>query len=214
MDDSDIGVLATLDSVNVKTGPSVQTWILRKDKPPHVAQSTGEDKAVCGNCSHRPSLGGDCYVVTYQGPNAVWRQWTSNKLQVATVSQIRGIAKRHGLLRLGAYGDPALMPFSLVQELCEGLRITGYTHQWHMERVKPYAKYCMASCDSEEECKYAKACGFRTFRVVSQGQAAKVTGEVVCPASAEGGNKLQCVNCCACDGTMTGKKSGIVIKTH
>lgn len=57
LDGKTIGVLATLDSDNVKTGRSVQIWILRKDIAPHVAQRTGDDRSVCGNCPNRPKLG-------------------------------------------------------------------------------------------------------------------------------------------------------------
>lgn len=209
-----IGVLATLDSDNVKTGRSVQIWILNKSVAPHIAQKTGADESVCGACPNRPKLGGDCYVVTFQGPNAVWRQWKEGRLQKATIEQIRGIAKQHGLLRLGAYGDPSLIPFDLLEKLCDGLPVTGYTHQWHLERVKPYAKYLMASCDNESDVVYARACGFRTFRVVKPGQVEKLAGEISCPASVEAGNKLQCRQCKACGGHSRNMKSNIVIKIH
>jgi hypothetical protein len=43
-------------SSNEKTGPMVQTWILRQDQAPHVAQRTGADESVCGNCPLRPLM--------------------------------------------------------------------------------------------------------------------------------------------------------------
>ena len=43
-------------SVNGKTGPMLQTWIMREDIPPHHAQRGGEDSSVCGGCPLRPLL--------------------------------------------------------------------------------------------------------------------------------------------------------------
>lgn len=43
-------------SSNEKTGPMVQTWILRQDVAPHVAQRTGADASVCGDCPLRPIM--------------------------------------------------------------------------------------------------------------------------------------------------------------
>ena len=43
-------------STNDKTGPMVQTWILREDMAPHVAQRTGQDASVCGDCPLRPIM--------------------------------------------------------------------------------------------------------------------------------------------------------------
>jgi hypothetical protein len=45
-------------SDNPKTGPMVQTWIMREDVAPHTAQKTGEDSSVCGDCPLRPLLKG------------------------------------------------------------------------------------------------------------------------------------------------------------
>jgi hypothetical protein len=43
-------------SSNPKTGPMVQTWILRADSSPQEAQRTGADASVCGDCPLRPLL--------------------------------------------------------------------------------------------------------------------------------------------------------------
>lgn len=43
-------------SSNAKTGPMLQTWILAQDEAPHVAQASGADEAVCGDCPMRPIL--------------------------------------------------------------------------------------------------------------------------------------------------------------
>jgi len=43
-------------SSNPKTGPMVQTWILRADVAPHEAQRDGRDASVCGDCPLRPLM--------------------------------------------------------------------------------------------------------------------------------------------------------------
>jgi hypothetical protein len=43
-------------SQNTKTGPMVQTFILRQDMRPIEAVTTGADAATCGACRFRPSI--------------------------------------------------------------------------------------------------------------------------------------------------------------
>jgi hypothetical protein len=43
-------------SANPKTGPMLQLWIMRTHAAPHVAQRTGADASVCGDCKLRPFL--------------------------------------------------------------------------------------------------------------------------------------------------------------
>ena len=49
----DIVCIATFNSSNRKTGDEVQTWILFKHEPPHIAIDTGKDSIICGDCKHR-----------------------------------------------------------------------------------------------------------------------------------------------------------------
>ena len=56
LDRAPIIVLATgidTPSKNQKTGPMVQTYILRKDISPSEAVRSGADYSICGNCIHR-----------------------------------------------------------------------------------------------------------------------------------------------------------------
>ena len=46
----------TSDSVNEKTGPMIQVYIMPDDIKPSIAVKTGQDESVCGSCVHRPSL--------------------------------------------------------------------------------------------------------------------------------------------------------------
>ena len=43
-------------STNSKTGPMVQSWILREDMHPLEAVKTGADSSICGSCPLRPWL--------------------------------------------------------------------------------------------------------------------------------------------------------------
>ena len=80
LDRAPIIVLATgidTPSKNQKTGPMVQTYILRKDISPSEAVRSGADYSICGNCIHR---GGhdrkrSCYVEVHKGPTSVWRSF-------------------------------------------------------------------------------------------------------------------------------------------
>ena len=42
-------------SINRKTGPMIQTYILRQDMAPIVAVMSGMDRSICGDCPLRPS---------------------------------------------------------------------------------------------------------------------------------------------------------------
>ena len=60
IDGAPIVGIAVLSSVNRKTGNMVQTYILRADQAPLDAIRAGDDESICGDCVHRPALGGSC----------------------------------------------------------------------------------------------------------------------------------------------------------
>lgn len=66
LDGSPIVVVATKNTTNQKTGPMIQTWIIRADMAPAVAVKKGADTAICGKCPHRHFSGGGCYVQPYR----------------------------------------------------------------------------------------------------------------------------------------------------
>jgi hypothetical protein len=110
-------------SNNPKTGPMLQTWILRADVDPSTAIKTGNDEAICGMCPLRGVNGArrPCYV-NPMGPNAVWRAHERYQNRQAGDLNLSG-----QFIRLGAYGDPAALPFEVWQDLvstAEGW--TGY----------------------------------------------------------------------------------------
>ena len=199
-------------STNTKTGDMLQTWIMRKDIPPHEAVKTGQDVSVCGGCQLRPNNhkarmritaagilthdpnGKPCYVKVWQAPLSTWK---ANKDLPVTSPEIARALVAGRVLRRGSYGDPAAVP----QEVWDNLRTspgTGYSHQW--EAFPHFAPYVMASVHTEGERERARALGYRTFRIISDVSEVS-TGEVLCPASKEAGARVQCAQCNLCNGS-------------
>lgn len=200
-------------SANVKTGRMAQLWILVADEHPVAAAHSGADVAICGDCAFRPLLAQDgpaCYVNKGFGPAAVYRAWIAGKYAPADPAVVgAAVARGAGALRLGAYGDPGALPADVVTTLADAAGSwTGYTHQW---RSAPHLRgYCMASADSESDAADALAQGWRYFRV-RQASDPIIPGEVACPASAEAGHRVQCVDCLLCRGTARRAKSVVII---
>lgn len=218
LDNQPIVVVAITKSTNEKTGNMVQTYIMRRDVAPLDALKTGDDVSVCGDCKHRPILGGACYVNVGQGVRAVWAaNERGNYPHLSPVLVGQMVAGR--MVRLGTYGDPAAVPASVWESLtASALGVTGYTHQWNngdlgADHLGALRGLCMASADDPQEKAQANANGWRTFRV-RMADEPLTTKEFACPASNEAGNKLQCHQCKACDGTKTGRTANVAIITH
>ena len=223
IDGSPIALIATgleRPSRNGKTGPMVQTFIIRTDMSPIDAIVTGNDAAICGACPHRGviemlpggetrNVGRACYVDVAKSVSAVYGAIPNYKR--LTIAEGRAVLAGR-LVRLGAYGDPAAVPFHIWDELLQDRKAcTGYTHQW---RAFPQFKaYCMASCDNATDFADAKADGWRTFRVRTADEAL-APREVVCPASDEAGAKTTCSACKACGGLSSKAKADIAIVVH
>lgn len=204
-------------STNTKTGSMVQVYILRPDMYPAEALN-GQDEAICGECPHRRKLdaagtwgGRSCYV-RMDSISSVWKaatgyvepadssrpgmKWGPYR-RITPTAAGRIIGDRP--LRLGAYGDPAMVPQWILRQLLKhhtGTR-TGYTHQWRQIWADGLQDMVMASCDTEQDVAYACAAGWRTFRVGG----VPMVGEILCPASAEAGRKTTCEACGLCNGS-------------
>jgi hypothetical protein len=214
-----IGV-ATFVSKNQKTGPMIQTWIMRRGISPTRAISIGADASVCGNCPARgkiitrdgrlTNVGRWCYVTVRNAPTQVWQAFRRGRYAEFDPEQHARLFTGR-TLRLGSYGDPVAVPLEAWEPLltlCCGH--SGYTHQWR-DCNPSWAKYLMASVDSPEERAEAKALGFRTFRTRKRGEKRAVR-EIACPASPEGGMRLTCNACLACHGSGTG--ADVTIEAH
>lgn len=201
-------------SSNRKTGAMIQTWILRSDIEPHEAIKSGEDASICGDCRHRGTGGKQrsCYVVVHQAPLSVYRAYKRG-----TYPRLPGIhVFNDRIVRLGAYGDPAGVPFEVLEgAVRNSAGHTGYTHQWSRCDAR-LRDLCMASCDSVDEHTAAANMGWRVFRTRDPAMEAapRLPGEALCPASAEAGKKLTCEQCLACGGAGGQRRGHIVISAH
>ena len=168
IDGAPIMVVATgikTSSRNAKTGNLIQTWILRSDVKPTDATHTGADRSICGDCPHRgeivdgKNVNRSCYVTVFQAPLNIYNTTHRGKYERVSLD----VARQHFAgrsVRLGAYGDPAAVPFEVWETvLKDTARGTGYTHQW--KTCSPdFARYCMASTDSPCEAIAAQAMGY------------------------------------------------------
>ena len=205
-------------SNNVKTGATVQTWIIRDDISPMDAINSGKDSSICGDCVHRGDIvdgknkGRSCYVAAWQAPTNIFKTMKAGKYSFPSMSEAIDLVAGK-MVRLGAYGDPAAVPFHIWQSfLSKAAAFTGYTHQWR-NIPADFSKYCMASADTLQDYNDAKALGYRVFRVKTA-TTTKLSTEVTCPASKEAGQKTICALCKACGGTSSKAKVDIVIDVH
>ena len=206
--------IAVLSSVNGKTGNMVQTYILRADQAPLDAIRAGDDESICGDCVHRPALGGSCYVDVSKSVTSVFSAWVRGSYPLlAPAAAADMVAGR--MVRMGAYGDPAAIPARIWRALLRRTAgRTGYTHQWRRAYAQGLRSMAMASVDTVPERDVARALGWRTFRVRTADQALGPR-EIVCPASDEGGNRRQCISCRACDGAECGSvQASVAIVVH
>lgn len=164
------------------------------DISPQDAVKKGLDECVCGDCPHRPSKGGRCYVTCHWGPNQVWKQMRDGKAPHLTPDQITELFAG-AVVRVGAWGDPAAAPLFMWEHLLAGVAAhTSYTHAW--KRRDSQWHWCMASVDTPEERAEAVEAGWKTFRVLWDGDHL-AQGEKACSAQ---GFKVPCFSCRKCDG--------------
>lgn len=199
------------DSKNAKTGAMRQVWILPVDGSPMAALKTGADESVCGDCRLRPILSKSipgsarCYVDVSRAPSGVARAYHAGSYTPATPELLaRFVAGSH--IRFGAWGDPAAAPAHVWQTLSSlpGVRWTGYSHgalRFGLDGVKDLRSLVMFSADDASSALAAQSAGWRTFRVRQGSTDPLLPGEIACPASAEGGSKIQCDACLLCDGS-------------
>lgn len=203
-------------SQNRKTGRMAQLWILRADMTPLDAIRTGTDDAICGQCPLRGTVGNDgkrigraCYVNVGQAPQGVYRKYARGGYRrVSPADAGRILAGK--AVRLGAYGDPAMLPIGVVLAIIEHARLwTGYTHQWRT--IAPeWAGIVMASADSVEDRRTARVLGYRSFYVAPVGTDIHAERGAVECAATRTRNPLQCDSCGMCAGTRKGAATGAV----
>ena len=224
LDGAPIVVIATgikTGSTNAKTGAMIQTYILRSDMPPADAIRAGEDASICGGCTHRGDGTGkqrSCYVTIMHGPRGVYAAYKRGSYPRADLGfsydEVINTFKDR-MVRLGTYGDPVAAPIEMWQAvLMRASGWTGYTHQWRSSISSAWPLLVMASADSETDMADAHALGYRTFRVTPIGEGPIKGTEIVCPASHEAGQKVECIDCKACMGTSAKARVSIQIMAH
>ena len=194
-------------SDNRKTGPMLQTWILRTDIPPVEAIKSDLDSAICGSCVHKGThvdgkrVGRGCYVNAGQAPTNVWASYAAGKYRHVSLEEVSELVAGRAV-RLGAYGDPGMVPLSVLHALVDRASTsTGYTHQWRWID-SGYADVCMASVDTEAERVQAREMGYRCFFVRPE-NAPNPERAMLCAADRDR-NPLNCIDCGACAGTKNG----------
>ena len=201
--------IITLNTTNRKTGKMLQVWILRSDINPVEALSTGDDYSICGNCTHRKQEDGSrsCYVNVGQAPNSVYKAFKKGRYAIATSKDLRAaVAGRK--VRWGAYGDPAVLHKSVVDEInLYAVSHTGYTHQWRSDYAQQFKGLFQASCDGFNDYLEASQSGWATFSVVPKGY--KPASVKQCPATVDN-SQAQCITCSLCDGA----KTDIYVEAH
>lgn len=185
-------------SQNSKTGKMVQLWILHADLHPLEALASGDDEAICGDCPLRGVRGKQrtCYVDVGKAPSSTWRAYKrGSHVRVSPHTAARLLEGRR--VRLGAYGDPTMLPIDVVETLiskADGW--TGYTHQW-ANCDQQWRNMLMASADSVNLRRIARELGWRSFVLANN----RPDGAFLCPSVASG---RQCFDCLACGGTRFG----------
>lgn len=196
---------------NTKTGAGYQTTILVSGTHPLDAIKNGQDESVCGNCPFRKQTDGTraCYVT----PMGLGAAYKNRKAQI-NPDPLK--IQKEAYIRLGSYGDPAMLPFPLVAALAtRGNKHTGYTHQ-HGEGYydKRFDGLLMRSVETLGQAKKAKEEGARYFRVDLEGIGPQ-EGEIECPYDSRG---IQCRQCGLCNGVgLNGERvnvKSIMIRPH
>ncbi len=200
-------------SRNTKTGDMLQVYILQADMNPSEAVKTGADTAICGDCTLRSGSehGRGCYVAYWQAPLRVWSSWRNGHVPTANPIELRHHL-RGQQVRVSAYGDPVALPLqTLTWLLSKAGGWTGYTQQWRT--CDPgFKSWLMASCHNEDDQAAASARGWHTYRTRTADDPL-VSGEIVCPASAEAGHKITCAECRVCQGSNA-KRPNAAIMVH
>lgn len=195
-----VALLTGIDnpSTNAKTGPMLQTWILRQDIKPSEAVKSKQDESICGSC---PNRGGVCYVLPFQGPNSIWDAYSKSNYKQENLKKLG----RNRTIRLGSYGNPSAVPHTVWRDLIQ--YSDGYSGYEHEPFVQPeIMDFCQASADNIEDAELYQSMGWKTFRIKGENDPL-LPGEILCPYEKTG---VQCIQCRLCDG----KSKNIAVNVH
>lgn len=188
------------DTANIKLGREMrQVWIMPADVVPSAANGTKAQDSVCGGCWFKKT--GACYV-NMQTVNSVYRSVEAGNYTELDVSEADlsiladALCGQH--VRVGAWGDPAAMPWEIMDTITKSAAgYTAYTHQTaHPKFDDRYLSVCMVSAENPKVAAKYQAQGIRTFRPVLAGTALAAS-ELTCPNESHG---MNCIECRLCDG--------------
>mgnify|MGYP004455305067 CR=1 FL=1 len=209
-----IATIAVFNSLNRKTGNTIQVYNIPISESPIEAVKSGLDSAVCGDCALKPSNDNVCYVKKFHGPSAVYRTFKAGRypliqfLNKADKAKVLALLKSKPI-RLGAWGDPLSDIATSIYLAAINPQVLGYTHQWeNTEDHEWLQSFLMASVDTAEEYAKAKKLGWRTYRHTTDNLA--FDNEIICPHAT---HETQCIDCGLCSGTNSGSDKDIVTKT-
>lgn len=193
-------------SQNEKTGRMVQVSIIQAGENPSLLRGSPREADICGTCTGQKQLAGWCYED--------WLPWLIGQQRHLAERILLGEASellRGRAVRVGAYGDPAAVPYEVWARLLVHVRTwTGYTHAWRTCDSR-FRSYLMASVESPAEAAEAVADGWRTFRIRPTADQAPARGlEIVCPFES---HAVTCEKCRLCAGQGRSAKS-IIITAH
>lgn len=197
-----IVLILTMESKNGKTGNMIQSWILEDDKiKPHDLVKQKKDNSICGDCSLKS--GGGCYVRVEQAPLIIYKAYKQGKYKQLSFNQLSAISHNRKI-RLGSYGDPAMIPFKYWEQIClNSISNTGYTSQYKQAFFDfRITKYCMLSTKTIEEAKKYNDMGYRTFTPIQDKESFDPITTLICPNTT---HNIQCIDCMLCNGGNIGK---------
>ena len=199
-ENEEIVCILILISRNRKTGSLSQLYILDKETL---------KGGFCSNCTSEKI----CYV--FNGLKGVQDSYRKGNYPHVDINLSR---KR---VRLGAYGDPALIPLEVLRDKLQVRRFTGYTHMWRLESKQEYKSMLMASVEDIQSYHLAKSLGWRVFYNqldvylgdVTQDQVDQETRSILCPNTT---HEITCDECMLCDGRKSEKdtRKDIFIHPH
>lgn len=189
-------------SQNRKTGPMIQSYILREGILPTEYRKQGAE-AICGDCPIKSA----CYVGSYY-LNQIY-DGTHREVTKFPLTLLKG-----RVLRLGAYGDPAAVPYEVWKRLIKWTSgWTGYTHQWKYCDSR-FKALCLASVENESLMREAWNSGWKTYRIGLESES-PTSEEMSCPYYIfRHKPKLQCLQCQLCRGDSLPEKKGIFVTVH
>jgi hypothetical protein len=201
-------------SINRKTGPMIQVYVLPETWQPSTGLRASADLGICGGCKHRPAGLGTCYVDVAKGADVVWRAYRAGKY--GQPHDVESAIGPNSVMRITAYGDCVALPLATWAPIVDLVRrkngtVLGYTHHWRSAETG-FQDFCMASVDSVNEQQAAVNLGWRTFRIRGTKELLR-DGESQCPADSYADvrslcgtekHAVKCVDCRMCSGGREG----------